>query len=278
MTDSSEETGHSEEKHDQTADMPITGHRFARRRGDIHEPEEGAMLWLLTFTDVMALMLTFFVLLFSMTVPSKEEWSKITSALQAEFSKFYGEVSHRGPEDSINIARIDFDRALNITYLTALLQSVTEESKYLKNVELISRPGSLIISLPRDLLFVPGSATVKEDGARALYALGGSLSRIKNKIEIAGNADPRPVTAGEGRFDSNWDLSLARAANVAAILEKVGYGNDVTIRGNSSGRYLDLKNVVDDEDKRRELARRVDIIVLDHDGNKQKVFFDPGSK
>lgn len=266
-----------EQEKDDAAQKPLTGKRVHRRMGDIHEAEESSHLWLVTFTDVMALMLTFFVLLFSMASPTKENWDNVTAAMQSEFNKFYGAVMNRGPQDSLNIDKINFDRALNISYLRALTERVISDSKYLENVTLIPQPGSLIISLPRELLFDPGSAAVKEEGARALYALGGSLSRIRNKIEIIGHADPRPVDAQTGAFDSNWDLSMARAANVAAILENVGYEKDITIHGLSSGRYEDLEGIITDENKRLDLARRVDIVVMDNDGTKQKVFpDDPG--
>lgn len=255
-------------------DMPLTGRRFHRRLGDIHEQEKNSYVWLISFTDVMALMLTFFVLLFSMTEPAKQEWSAVSSALQSEFNKFYGALANRGPQDSLDIDRIDFNEALNINYLEALIETVIGDSQYLENITLISQPDSLIISLPRDLLFDPGDATVKEEGSRALYALGGSLSRIKNKIEIIGHADPRPVDRrGAGEFESNWDLSFARAASVAAILESVGYQSDIMIQALSSGRYDDLQGVVDDE-QRLDLARRVDIVIRNHDGSQHDVFLD----
>ncbi len=272
MSKEKNDTGKKEKDMDVSA--PITGRRVHRRSGDIHEQEGSSHIWLISFTDVMALMLTFFVLLFSMTEPEKQDWSQVTSALQSEFNRFYGAVEYRGHHDSVSIDKINFDRALNIGYLSALLKTVIGDSKFLEQATLIPQPGQLIISLPRDLLFDPGQADVKEEGSRALYALGGALSKIKNKIEVTGHADPRPVTGGA--FDSNWDLSMMRAANVAAILESVGYENEITIRGHSSGRYDDLKGTVD-EDKRLDLARRVDIVVMNHDGSKRKVFFDPNA-
>ncbi|PJB71263.1 MAG: flagellar motor protein MotB [Alphaproteobacteria bacterium CG_4_9_14_3_um_filter_47_13] len=258
---------------DQTG-ISSTGRRYHRRTGDIHEVEESSHVWLVSFTDVMALMLTFFVLLFSMTAPAKEEWSEITSSIQSEFNKFYGAPVSKGPQDAINIDKINFNRALNIKYLSTVIEAVIADSQYLEKVVLIPQPDSIIISLPRELLFNAGDATVREEGARALYALGGQLSRIRNKIEIIGHADPRPVGATSTGFDSNWDLSMSRAANVAAILESVGYQNDITIHGLSSGRYEDLQGIVDEE-KRLDLARRVDIVVMNHDGAAQRVFLDP---
>lgn len=255
---------------DEEALRPITGRRRSRRMGDIHEQEESSQVWLISFTDVMALMLTFFVLLFSMTEPTKEDWSEITSALHSEFNKFYGSFQSLGPQDTINIARMNFNQALNMDYLESLLESSNAQSKFLENVTLNKMSDRLVISLPRELLFEPGQATVKEDGTRALYALGGTLSRVRNKVEIVGHADPRPVSEGN-RYDSNWELSMARAASVAGILETVGYDRNLTIRGASSGRYDDLADL-GDEQRRLDLSRRVDIVVLNHDGSRQKIF------
>jgi len=271
----SEKSNNNSRKGDDPEEVsaPLTGRRFHRRADDIHEPEASSQIWLISFTDVMALMLTFFVLLFSMTEPQKQDWSEISSAVRTEFNRFYGSVANRGTQETINVNRIDFDEALNINYLAALIQVVVTESKFLEDVILTPRAGRLVISLPRELLFEPGDAMVKEEGARALYALGGSLSRITNKVEIVGHADPRPISQGEGGYDSNWELSAQRGLTVAGILESVGYQNDIVVRGHSSGRYQDLDGVVD-EQQRLDLSRRVDIIVLDHDGSKQKVFLE----
>lgn len=273
MSSSDDKKESGDKRDDEEALAPITGKRVHRRMGDIHGQQASSSTWLVSFTDVMALMLTFFVLLFSMAEPETQNWSKITSAMQSEFNKFYGAPQYRGTQDAVNIDKIDFDQALNIGYLASLMETVLDNSKLMESITLTPQHGQLIISLPRDLLFDPGEANIKKEGTRALYALGGSLSRIRNKIEIAGHADPRPVSKEIGEFDSNWDLSMARAANVSALLENVGYEGDVTILGHSSGRYDDLKGIVE-EGFRLELSRRVDIIVMDHDGSKQKVFSD----
>jgi chemotaxis protein MotB len=272
MSSSEEEEITSEE----TA-TPLTGKRVFRRAEDIQENQQSSNIWLISFTDVMALMLTFFVLLFSMTEPSKKDWSEVTAAMQSEFNRFYGSMARRGPQDTLNISKLNFDQALNIKYLQFLMQNIVNENESLDSVHVISQGTRLIISLPRDLLFEPGQAEVKEQGSRALYALGGALSRIKNKIEVIGHADPRPVSTVSAEYDTNWDLSLMRAVNVAGILERVGYQNNITIRGLSSGRYQDLEDTVE-EQERLELSRRVDIVLLNHDGSRQKVFYAPRRK
>jgi len=244
----------------------LSRRRYGRRVGDA-----GGLgnIWMISFTDVMALMLTFFVLLFAMSNPDHEKWENLADALQENFNKFYGKPLSRGTADAINIEKINYNQALDLNYLQALLQSLVDKEASLEDVLLITQRRSLIISLPQNVLFETGSTDVKEEARRALFTIAGSLARIQNRVEIIGHADPRPVTGGE--YASNWELSLARAAQVAAVLENVGYENDVMIRGQASGRYQDLPDTMSEE-ARQELSRRVDIVIMEDDGERKKLF------
>ena len=244
---------------------------FARRRYHNRRAGDrgGNSLWLLSFTDVMALMLTFFVLLFSMSHPQKEKWEKFKEEVHENFNKFKGRPLNHGTEDNINIEKVNFSKALSLRYLEAVIGNVMEEEPSLRRIKMIPADKSLIISLPQNLLFDIGEAQVQEKGTRALYILAGTLSRVKNRIEVVGHTDPRPVTGGD--FESNWELSLARAANVAAVLENVGYRRSVTIRGHASARYYDLPNSMS-EQERLDLSRRVDIVIMEDDGTRLQLF------
>ncbi len=234
------------------------------------EGDKPVPLWLITFTDVMALMLTFFVLLYSMSVPKEEEWSHMTAALNMEFNKFYNSKWDRATQDSINIEKLDFSSALDLDYLTALVQQLIENEGGLTNVVLIPQKDRLIVSLPSDLLFDVGKADVKDEGSKALFSLGGALSRIKNRIEVIGHSDPRPIQAESGEFASNWELSLARGLRVAGILENVGYRRSITVRGLSSARYDELRGEMAEEE-RLDLARRVDIVIMKDSGSRRRL-------
>ena len=223
-------------------------------------------LWLITFTDIMALMLTFFVLLYAMSIPEVEKWDELTSSINTGFSKFYSPQQFAGAQDAISIDKLDRSEALNLNYLRGLIEEKIEDDELLNSVTIITARDKLIISLPEDLLFEAGQEQVKTQGKRALFSLGGLLARIRNRIEIVGHSDPRPITNPNSKFASNWELSLARAANVSNILLQVGYTRDMIIRGSSSARYDELPETLS-EDRRLDLSRRVDIVVMQDDGN-----------
>lgn len=229
------------------------------------DEEERPALWLITFTDIMALMLTFFVLLYSMSVPEVEKWEDLSFSINKGFSKFYSPKQFAGGQDAISIDKIDRNEALNLNYLDDLIKEKIKENKLLNEVTLISAKDRLIISMPQDLLFDAGQDEVKVEGKKALFALGGLLARIRNRIEVVGHTDPTPITAQNPKFTSNWELSLSRAAQVSNILMQVGYRRDMIVRGMSSARYDELPATLP-EQQRLDLSRRVDLVVMQDDG------------
>ena len=245
---------------------PVPKRRYSRRVGDSGATYKSSNIWIISFTDIMALMLTFFVLLYSMSAPEVESWQEMTAALRKELNKHMGPAHNRGPVDSIDIGKIDYNRALDLSYLEAIINQLMQEEELLEGIRAEQSGSTLLISLPQDLVFEPGSAEVSEKGSDTLFALTTKLSRIRNSIEIIGHADPRAVNDSDDRFSSNWDLSLSRALNVAAALKKVGYDDSVAVRGLSSALYKDLPEDMSEEERLR-MSRRVDIVIMEHDSS-----------
>lgn len=221
--------------------------RHQRRKGDVSAPESNSQAWLVSFTDVMALMLTFFVLLFSMSHPKEEAWSEMTAALKDQLYSVRGGIAGGGALDVINIGRMERNQALSINYVSALLENLIRDNDALGNLVLEKQQKRVMLSIPYNDLFEGEDGVFRDDGAAILYALGGALSPIKNQIEIVGKVTPSSASGG-----NSWVLSMRRAVDVAATLKNVGYQKDITIR---TGHMREAGNV-----------SYIDIIILDHDG------------
>ena len=241
--------------------------RFVKRE-DTNQSTSPSM-WLISFTDVMALMLTFFVLLFAMSNPDEEKFEQFQENIQKNFNKFEGEDLNRGTEDSINISRINLNQALDLEYLKVLIKNLVSQNPELGQMTIMQNAGTLILSLPQEMLFESGGAEIKADAAITLNALVNSLRRIRNSIEVIGHTDPRPVSSD--KFPSNWELSLTRASNVTALLKNLGYDKSILVKGYASGRYNDLSSDFSEE-MRMSLSRRVDIVIREDDGKRVKLF------
>tara|TARA_R110001592_G_scaffold27763_13_gene102735 strand:- start:24871 stop:25719 length:849 start_codon:yes stop_codon:yes gene_type:complete len=240
---------------------------IVRKQGD---GASSVPLWLITFTDVMALMLTFFVLLYAMSTPQEEKWEDISDALTYKSGAFDAAAFNAGSQDVISLDKIDKTRALELDYVQTLIAGLLKQ-RQIDDVLLVQNGKRLVISLPSELLFESGKADVGVEGKKVIFELGGVLSRVKNRIEVIGHTDPSPVGATGGTYTTNWQLSLARAASVSRVLRDVGYEREMTVRGVSSARYDELPDAVP-EKERYALSRRVDVIVMDDDGYRQNAF------
>lgn len=258
MVDKDATVSPEDEKDAAKVEADFTGFHLHRKKSD--DEDAVSTLWLVTFTDVMALMLTFFVLLYSMAQPDIEKWSEMTAAINSNFSKRYAAQFEAGSVDAINIDRISRPNALDLRYLASIVQQALDRNENTEDILLIAQQDALVISMPNDLFFEAGRAEIGTEGQRALFEIGGALAKIRNAIEIVGHADPRPLSA-RSDYSSNWQLSLDRALSVAGVLENVGYNKPVTVRGMSSTRFMDLPEELP-ETERLDLSRRVDIVIL----------------
>lgn len=249
----------------------VSGESKSIIRKNSNDGSSQVPLWLITFTDVMALMLTFFVLLYSMSSPTEESWEEMSKGLSQKLNAFNAADYRAGTQDVISLDKINTSRALNVGYVKVVLGRLLAR-KELEDVMLIENEKRLVLSLPSDLLFQSGQVEVGNEGRQALFELGGVLTRVRNRIEIVGHSDPRPMTNPERSvYKTNWQLSLARASEVARVLKDVGYDRDITVRGLSSARYDELPEQIP-QDEKYALSRRVDIVIMNDGGYRLNAF------
>ena len=223
-----------------------------------HREEAGALEapWLITFSDLFCLLLAFFVLLFSMSSLETGKWQTLKQAFSKYQETPFARPADTPPSDEAS-GGTKPQPGLDLGYLGKVFEAHAKDNVLLQNAVIYRVGEKLIISLPADLLFAPGGAVIDPKGDSAVFGLAGMLRNIANDMAVMGHTDPTPVS---GKFQSNWDLSLARAAAVAAALEKAGYGRPIESFGAADAHFAELPDTLPLE-HRRELARRVDIIV-----------------
>jgi len=218
-------------------------------------PPSAPPAWLLTFTDLTALLLAFFVLLLSMSDLDKETWEAITQSLirDIEIVEVVG--------DDMGVEEVFVSRAANLDYLGALITEKTRDHPLLSRAYLSRLDDRLVLSLPGNLVFDSGQATISEDGLGAAAALAEVLvllANLGNRVEIVGHTDPDPVAIEQ--FPSNWEFSLARATAMVAAIRRAGYTGTIAAFGLADSRFEDLSDTFTGAE-RTILAQRVDIII-----------------
>lgn len=230
-----------------------------------HKPDEEQMekppAWLISMGDVTALMLTFFVMLFSMSYVKSEKWDEITSLLNRNIKPT--EVTKPAPISERNIPTIEILPGLSTDYLHRILKDKLSRDPILAQALVTPLEGTVVISLPGDALFAAGSDTLSEPAEQIVSELATVLTLVGNQIDIIGHTDPTPPATGA--YADNWELSLARALKVSEILKDAGYDGRFSATGRGHSRYRHLDQRIPEE-RRYELSRRVDIVLYSQAG------------
>lgn len=222
------------------------------------EPEHArAPIWLVTFGDVVALLLTFFVMLYATATIPSEEWDAVVGTLSKSL-RFSQSGMAPNPQSDVSIPIVELQPALSTDYLSGILRDQLGQQAILEDTVVRSQDNRVALSVASGTMFAPGEDRPDVDAIIAITQLGGIFSNIVNQLEIRGHAGR---SAEEGAdFEENQRLSLRRAAAVAQILHDTGYERNIIVLGLGDSRFGRLDPGLNAE-QREALARRVDFIV-----------------
>jgi chemotaxis protein MotB len=181
-------------------------------------------LWLVSFTDLISLLLAFFVLMYSMREPLDPALLR-TAPLSARSTATAPSDLLPEPKATFNAAAIEENSAIDLDYLGALLRSQTAGDAELAAVSVAREDDRVVIGLPGSLMFDESGGSFSDRGRRVLFLLGAVVGRIGNRIEVVGHAEREDPVGGLA-----WERSLARAVMVAAALRENGYRRDLVAR------------------------------------------------
>jgi chemotaxis protein MotB len=226
------------------------------------KPNPGAPKWLVTFADLMSLMLCFFILLLSFSEMDRQKYKQVGGSLEKAFGvQRKTKIMDLAAGDKL-IGK-DFDQDVIALHLKVMIGKQIQE-------EIDSRLGDLkdqlevgidgsdvIIRMMGESTFDSGKAEIIEKLKPLLMKIGRILVEAKGDVIVAGHTDDVPISGGP--FKSNLNLSIARATAVAEflLLNSQIKPERVSIMG--FGEYRPLASNQSDEGRRKN--RRVEIIV-----------------
>lgn len=200
--------------------------------------EGGADRWLLSYADLITLLLALFIVLFA--AADRERAAKIAGFLA-------------GPNEAgsgILPGGESFDRQPEIFELI-------NDPLLSRTTKMRQTPEGLVVSLSEAGFFSPGESDIGEYVRDTLGEIAIKLRKSGHRIRIEGHTDSIPIK--NDRFSSNWELSTARASSVLEFLIERGISPE---RLSAAG-YGGFQPVADNESAEgRMLNRRVDIVVL----------------
>ncbi|MBI2891011.1 MAG: OmpA family protein [Nitrospirae bacterium] len=202
--------------------------------------------WLLTFGDLNSLLLTFFVLLLSLSTIDKERAQEAMMSLEKAFGIPIGTWSMnpvKSPIDAITkTSAFDFPAFRKHEYQRRIEEEV-QKNQLGEFVDVESGPGGILIRLNTEILFEPGGFNPSDSSLPFLKKMGSIIKDSPYDVFVEAHTDDRPISTP--LVKDNWDLSARRASRVAGILEKfsgvepgrigaVGYGESRPLARNDT--------------------------------------------
>ena len=171
---------------------------------EIEEAEED-LEYLLTYSDMITLLLAFFAILIASSTPDQALWDQMKEGMRSEVT---GTEIQKTPLAEI---KADLDSVL-----------VNEREQDLVNIDLTTK--EIVMTFNSSSLYISGGAELLPSGERIISKVSDALNGLSFynfKVDIEGHTDNVPINTL--RFPSNWELSVARASEVVKFLVSQGY-------------------------------------------------------
>jgi len=178
----------------------------------------GVPEWIVTYGDMMSLLLTFFILLAAFSELKKEhEYQKVVTAVKEAFG-YAGGIGVMPTKDPPLRSMIETleNMARKRMAENAVSQS-SDEGPQGKQMKVARVQDGLMFTLGGSLSFAPGSAVLLPAAHGPLLDVARLLKGRKNKVEIRGHTAGETIPPGSP-FSDLWDLSFARAKAVKDYL------------------------------------------------------------
>ncbi|MCT4585325.1 MAG: flagellar motor protein MotB [Peptostreptococcaceae bacterium] len=221
---------------------------------------EGIDSWLITYSDMITIILCFFILFFYYSEGQVSILSEVKDSLSTKVESLQKENKEL-KQDNEKLSSVLFDiknieedlKTSNNDFVKKL-----KEKNMLDNIELKETKKGLLIRFKDNVLFTSASANISDFGLEILKEIGKDLNKINNKILVEGHTDNIPINSL--KYSSNWELSSARAINVVNFLSKE---LDIDSSRFSVSGYGSTTPIADNKTKDgRAKNRRIEIVIL----------------
>ncbi|NLA26114.1 MAG: OmpA family protein [Firmicutes bacterium] len=206
--------------------MPSRGRQ--RRRRPVQDAG-GSESWMLTYSDMVTLLLTFFILLFAISIIDIDRFKTMLISIQSSFFGNTGIFEHIEPKSSEHDGDNDISDNTLIDLGGVMLGKVREAEELQSKVELFLEHNELegavdvrleergvVMELPEQILFNQVSAELRPQAKIFLKDLAVLFKEIEHGIVIEGHTCSLPLNTA--RYPSNWELSVARSVGVTRYL------------------------------------------------------------
>ncbi len=228
------------------------------RRRTIKKKKHTTAAWIVTYSDMVTLLLCFFVLLYAFSVLDVGRFQAVLHSLRRTLGVFDEGIPVSGDQhDEFADSQFENDWE-QLGIIEDELMEFIDAEQLIEDVWITREYRGLKISFSGRLLFELGKADLTEDAKLVVEIVSDILKEFPNPIRIEGHTDDLPIMTDE--FPSNWELSVTRAVRVLRYLIEEKSMDPERFSAIGYGEYWPL--VPNTTPKNRALNRRVDIVIL----------------
>ena len=213
------------------------------------QEEGGVDEWIVTYGDMVTLLLTFFILIVAMSTPDKK---KIEQALKS----IQGALGTAGVTAEMAMMSEKKSEA-SFQNLGSQVKNLVLEGNLQDVVDVKITERGIVLNMTGGVLFRAGSAGVERGFMPFLLELAQMLKKLPYKVLVEGHTDDSPPPP-QGSYPSNWELSAARAAAIVRVLTREGGGEPE--RFSATG-YGEFRPLFAPTPQNRPKNRRVEVII-----------------
>lgn len=234
-----------------------------RRKSPEEAKKENHERWIVSYADMITLLLAAFVVLYAMSNPDVTKLERVRHSIEEAFSPnvlrgaFGASPIFEGGAGGV-VPTLSEVRSRDLVKVSDQLGEAARRLGAVSGIQIRSDAESITVSLADNLLFDSGSAELRPGARAVLAAVATVLRELPNRLRIEGHTDNVPVNNPE--YPTNWELSAARATAVARyLIEEEGIPPDrLYVAG-----YADTRPIADNATPEgRALNRRADIVIL----------------
>lgn len=231
-------------------------------RRNVHAEHENNERWLVTYADMITLLMAFFIMMYAMSIVNLGKFNELAVSVRSGFG---------GSSPGLRSASIGFEARrgqvpltlpLNAFDLMSVIAREVESdlsADEMKDLDFVSEDGMAKVRVRADdVLFARGSADLTPRAIRTLSAVADAVHDLPHDLRVEGHTCDLPISTG--KFASNWELSAQRAVNVVVFLIR---HKDIPPSSLSAAGYADTAPIVPNTDeKNRKRNRRIDIVLI----------------
>ena len=226
------------------------------------DPGRSAPLWMVTFADLMSLLLTFFILLLSFSQLDPVKFKEVSGSIEMAFGVQEINPVYESPKGE-TIIQTNNTAQKGYGNLVVKLHEMTESTQAKKagaeakiDIEVFEDYRGIVLRCSDGGMFAPGRAELSPTAWPFLDDVIGAIDGEKVDVQVEAHTDNDPITSK--RFETNWHLSAARSVAVVQYLKEAG--GLTPSRLLATGRGDSIPIVPNINKRNRAKNRRVEII------------------